>query len=659
MPNHSIVLVEKAWCQYVENGQIDLGILRPEVASSWQRCRNLKVDPFREAEGVVNQLELRERLYAKQRLITAARPFMENLYNFVRASGFQVILTDESGFLLDVLGDAGIVSKTRQVELCPGGDWSEASKGTNAIGTAIAERKPVQIHAWEHFSQQLHFLTCSAAPIFDSDGALLGVLDITGDYRYANSHTLGMVVAGVNAIENQLTLQRTTQKLYLAYRYSNAMLESMSDGLISIDNHGMITAINAKAAEIFGVTPGSAKGRHVAQVYKRPPLLQLLSDGIEYQNKEVIIERTGRKIHSSGSLIRDDSGNIIGAVAVFRENTNRLWTPTRRPAALPPQRYTFDDIIGQSSAITELKDWARLAAGSPSTVLIKGESGTGKELFAQAIHNASNRRDRPFVAINSAALPESLVESELFGHDEGAFTGSRKGGQAGKFEIAEGGTVFLDEIGDMPLGVQAKLLRVIQEKKVVRVGSAQERQVDIRIIAATHKDLYAEVRRGTFRQDLYYRLNVLEIRVPALRERLDDIPALTAHLVQKLTRSLDRSEIRTDAEFIDTLQTHSWPGNVRELENTLERAIVRVGEDGILKAEILDFPVPEELSASPAAGKVGAKSPAEIKSLRDSEKDLITEALDFYEGNIRKASAKLGIGRNTFYRKMKEYGISL
>jgi PAS domain S-box-containing protein len=660
MTNQSLVLVEKAWSQYVESGKIDPGILRPEVANSWQRCRSLKVDPFREADGGVNQLELRQRLYAKQRLMKAARPFMENLYHFVRASGFQVILTDEHGFLLDVLGDSDIVSQTRPVHLCPGGDWSEASKGTNAIGTAIAEGKPVQIHAWEHFSQQLHFLTCSAAPIFDADGSMLGVLDISGNYRFANSHTLGMVVAGVKAIENQLSLQHATQKLYLAYRYTNAMLESMSDGLLSIDTNGIITEINAKGAELFGITPGLAKGRHVAQVYKHPPVLQLLLDGVEYQNREVVIDRTGRKIHSSGSLIRDDSGGVIGAVAVFRENATRNSQPARRPA-LPPQRYTFDDIIGQSSAITELKEWARLAASSPSTVLIKGESGTGKELFAQAIHNASPRRDRPFVAINSAALPEALVESELFGHDEGAFTGSRKGGQAGKFEIAEGGTVFLDEIGDMPLGVQAKLLRVIQEKKVVRVGSSQERHVDIRIIAATHKDLHAEVRRGTFRQDLYYRLNVLEIRVPALRERLVDIPALTAHLIQKLAANLNRPEIRIDHNFLSTLQTHTWPGNVRELENTLERAIVRVGADGILKAEILDFPEGEseqQPGLSSIAGKSARRGDTEIKSLRDSEKDLIAEALAVYEGNIRKASAKLGIGRNTFYRKMKEYGIS-
>ncbi len=654
MPQRSLVLVEKAWIQYFEGGELDLKTVRPEVANSWQRCRNLKIDPFHETRGNINQLELHERLYAKQRLMKIARPFMENLYNFVRGSGFQVILTDEFGFLLDVLGDPEIVSQTRQLDLCPGGDWSEAVKGTNAIGTAIAERKPVQIHAWEHFSREHHFLTCSAAPIFDTDGTMIGVLDITGDYRVANPHTLGMVVAGVNAIENQLCLQRATHKLYMAYRYSNTLLESMSDGLISIDNNGLITEINAKAGEIFGVSAGSVKGRHVAQVYQRPPVLQLLIDGIEYVNKEMIVERTGRKIHTSGSLLRDDRGAIIGAVAVFRENTSRLLQSPRRPV-LPAQRYTFDDIIGQSSAITELKEWARLAASSPSTVLIKGESGTGKELFAQAIHNASARRDHPFIAINSAALPESLVESELFGHDEGAFTGSRKGGHAGKFEIAEGGTVFLDEIGDMPLGVQAKLLRVIQEKKVVRIGSAQERQVDIRIIAATHKDLHAEVQRGTFRQDLYYRLNVLEIRVPALRERLDDIPALTAHLTRQIVARLNRGEIRTDVHFLNTLMAHSWPGNVRELENTLERAIVRVGDDRVLRAEILDFAADENPSASPVAAK---RDTAAIKSLRDSEKELICDALAAYEGNIRQAAAKLGIGRNTFYRKMKEYGIS-
>jgi PAS domain S-box-containing protein len=659
MSFRSLVPMQKAWSQYLETNVLDLQILRPEVAGSWQRCRDLKVDPFRQAESGIDHVELKERLYKKQRLIKIARPFMENLYNFVKGSGFQVILTDESGFLLEARGDQDIVSRTKRVQLCPGGDWSEAAKGTNAIGTAIIEKRPVQIYAWEHYCQPHHFLTCSASPIFDGDGTMLGVLDISGDYRLANAHTLGMVVSAVNAIENQFRLQRASDKLYMAYRYSNILLENMSDGLISIDNNGIVTEINAKAGEIFDVSPTTAKGRHVSNISRGATVLQVLCEGAERESKDTIIEKLGKKIHSSASLLRDDGGRIIGTVAVFREIYNRQ--AARRPS-LPSHRYTFDDIVGDSLPIHNLKEWAKLASASPSTVLIKGESGTGKELFAHAIHNASPRKDHPFIAINCAALPENLIESELFGHEEGSFTGSKKGGQAGKFEIADGGTIFLDEIGDMPLSVQTKLLRVIQERKVARVGSAHERPVDIRIIAATHKDLSAEVQKGHFRLDLYYRLNVLEVRIPSLRERMDDLPALTRHLVNKLAARCTRTSIRIDDSFLQKLQSHNWPGNVRELENTIERAIIRAGAADVLTDKLLDFGGNElatavaACEAIPAGGK--KKITSEIRPLKEVERAMIAEALEFYEGNIQKTAAKLGIGRNTLYRKMKEYGIT-
>ncbi|OHB25807.1 MAG: sigma-54-dependent Fis family transcriptional regulator [Desulfuromonadaceae bacterium GWB2_53_15] len=654
MAHHSLVTIQKAWNGYIENGVLDVQQLRPEVANSWKRCRNLNVNPFQEVDGYINQLELRERLYNKQHLLKVARPFMDSLYNFVKGSGFQVVLTDEHGFLLEVLGDNEIVSRTQNVHLCPGGNWSEAVKGTNAIGTAIIEKKPVQIYAWEHYCQPHHFLTCSAAPIFDQDGELIGVLDISGDYRVANAHTLGMVVAAVNAIENQFRLLKATDKLYMAYRYSNALLENMSDGLISINNNGIVTEINAKGGEIFGVNPALVKGRHVDQIFNaRASILQVLSDGAGYEDREIIIEKMGKKIYSSASLLRDDAGGVIGAVAVFREMNNRQLV--KRPTILHSHCYTFDDIIGESMAMVAHKTWARLAAASSSTVLINGESGTGKELFAQAIHNASPRKDRQFIAINCAALPENLIESELFGYEEGTFTGAKRGGQAGKFEIADGGTIFLDEIGDMSLSVQAKLLRVIQEKKVARIGSASERPVDIRIIAATHKDLAAEVQQGNFRQDLYYRLNVLEIRVPSLRERTEDLPLLTEHLTRKIAAKLGRTEIRIQDGFLREIQLHSWPGNIRELENAIERAIIRAREGGLLTAELLDFHSQEPSQAAP----IQEAKPTRIKSLREAEKDNISEALAFYEGNILKAAAKLGIGRNTLYRKMKEYDIYL
>jgi PAS domain S-box-containing protein len=651
MSPHTLVATQDTWSLYFEENILDLQQLRPEVANSWQRCRNLRVNPYQEEECFVNQSELRERLYDKQQLLKVARPFMDHLYDFVEGSGFQVVLTDEHGNLLDVLGDNDIVSRTKQVLLCPGGNWSEAAKGTNAIGTAIVERRPVQIYAWEHYCKPHHFLTCSAAPIFDPEGELIGILDISGDYRVANSHTLGMVVAVVNAVENQLQLLRATGRLYSAYRYSNALLEHMSDGLISIDTNGIITEINAKGAALFGVNPARAKGRHVEQVCSaRTPMLKILSDGEEYENREIIIEKVGRKIYSSASLLRDDAGAVIGAVAVFREmDTHQA---PKRPTVVRSHCYTFDDIVGESPALACAKQWALLAADSPSTVLINGESGTGKELFAQAIHSASPRRELQFIALNCAALPENLIESELFGYEEGAFTGARRGGQAGKFEVADGGTIFLDEIGDMALSVQAKLLRVIQEKRVSRIGSCREKQVDIRIIAATNKDLQAEVTKGNFRQDLYYRLNVLGMRIPALRERAGDLGLLMHHLVHKLGLKLGKSELLIEAGFLRKIESHSWPGNIRELENALERAIIRSGTQGFLSSDLLDFDCAPEPTA-PAESK-----PSAITSLRDSEKRLISEALSLYDGNIQKASAQLGIGRNTLYRKIKEYDIS-
>ncbi|UFS69211.1 sigma-54-dependent Fis family transcriptional regulator [Geomonas sp. RF6] len=649
MSSQSLAILQKAWSLFVEDNILDVQQLRPEVANSWQRCRNLNINPYLEPETRVDQLELRERLFKKQHLLKVARPFLDNLYNFVKGSGFQVVLADENGYLLEVLGDNDIVARTRQVLLCPGGNWNETMKGTNAIGTAVVEKKPVQIYAWEHYCKPHHFLTCSAAPIFDPDGELMAVLDISGDYRVANAHTLGMAVAAVNAIENQLRLLKATDKLFMAYRYSNALLEHMSDGLISINNNGIVTEINAKGAEIFGVSPAQVKGRHVDTIYNaRSTLLKVLSDGTEYDDREIILEKLGRKIYSSASLLRDDAGGVIGAVAVFREHHGRQ--PSRqRATVVHSHSYTFDDIVGESPAVVAAKEWARLAAASPSTVLITGESGTGKELFAQSIHNASQRSDRQFIALNCAALPENLIESELFGYEEGTFTGAKRGGQQGKFEIADGGTIFLDEIGDMSLNVQAKLLRVIQEKKVARIGSCNEKLVDIRIIAATHKDLSQEVQKGNFRQDLYYRLNVLGIHIPALRERPEDFGLLTRHLVQKISTKIGK-DVQIHDTFLKKIQGHSWPGNIRELENAVERAIIRCGVDGVLTGDLLDCGT--TLKPKPEVRKT------EITSLRDAEKGMIYEVLTFYQGNIQKASTMLGIGRNTLYRKMKEYGIS-
>jgi transcriptional regulator of acetoin/glycerol metabolism len=652
MPAETAIRTREAWDRYVANDAGGLQLVRPEVATSWQRCRGLGVNPYQEPETSLDPADLHQRLHLRRNLLTLARPFMENLYNFVRGSGFEVILTDDAGILLNTLGDNDIVDRSREVHLCPGSDWSEAIRGTNAIGTAIVEKRPVQIYAWEHYCQPHHFLTCSAAPIFDVDGAILGVLDVSGDYRFANPHTLGMVVAAVNAIESQLRVQRMTNKLYRSYRYSNILLENMSDGLISIDNHGIVTELNARGAELLGVKPALAKGCHVSGIHDAgPAILPVLSAGPEQEETSVLVHRLGRELRSSASRLRDENGTIIGAVAVLHDPGRQ---PLRRLSAKRCPGYTFDDIVGRSPAIVALKDWARLAAASPFTVLISGETGTGKELFAQAIHADSPRADRPFIAINCGAMPEYLVESELFGYEEGAFTGASKGGKPGKFECADGGTVFLDEIGDMPLSTQMKLLRVIQERKISRVGSLHEKQVDVRIVVATNKDLLAEVKRGNFREDLYYRLNVLVIHVPPLREHMEDVPLLATHLARKVALRFAKTPARLSEDFLRKLQLHNWPGNIRELENVIERAVLHAGTDGVLNSvlegDVVDLPLHAEIAVE--------SKPPDVRPLHESEKDLVLQALAANHGEIKKTAAALQIGRNTLYRKLKEYGVA-
>jgi len=660
MPPHLITLGKKAWELYLEKEVVDSRLVRAAVANSWQRCRELNVNPLLSAVSRSDEgaRSLEERLFEKRQLIRIARPFMKDLYGFFSGSEFQVVLTDELGFLLEVVGDKAIVSRTREVHLCPGANWSEAKKGTNAIGTALVERAPIQIFAWEHFCEENQFLTCSAAPISDPEGKVIGCIDLSGDCREANPHTMGMVVAAVRAIENQLRLEQATHKLFAASRYSSALLHGIADGLVAIDRNGIVTDINARGGEIFGVSPSSARGRALTQVCSVDlPMLHVLKSGKDYENQEIVINNLGKRIRSSASPLRDENGGIVGAVAFFQEMKDRS---TKASPIVYCHRHSFEDIEGESPGIKAAKDWAILASSCTSTVLILGESGTGKELFANAIHNASSRGHGPFIAINCAAIPESLIESELFGYVDGSFTGARKGGKAGTFEMANGGSIFLDEIGEMSLSVQSKLLRVLQERKVSRVGSSQEIEVDIRIIAATHRDLNKDVEAGRFREDLYYRLAVLEVRVPPLRERPEDIPLLVRRLMTKISMRLDRPPVDIDAECLHRMSVYPWPGNVRAMENVLERALVRMGDAHVLKLEHLGLPAVGSLPVTdPNLNlRVGKECTAPaIKSLRDVERDAIAEALSACCGNIKKTAAHLGIARNTLYRKMEDYDL--
>jgi transcriptional regulator of acetoin/glycerol metabolism len=590
MSEHLLTQGRKAWQQYFEKDVLDSRVVRGAIASSWQRCRNLNVNPLLTSGSDIEELHLLEqRRYEKEQLIRIARPFLRDLSFFVSGSNFQVILTDENGVLLEIAGDERAAARAREVHLCAGANWSEASRGTNAIGTAIIEKSPVQIHAWEHFREENQFLTCSAAPIIDPLGNIVGVIDLSGDYRHANPHTLGMVVAAVRAIENQLRLEQAMNRLSVASRYSSALVRGFTDGLVAVNTEGIVTEINARGGEIFGINSTFAKGHSLEQLCQGEiPILQVVKNGKDYKNQEFILSPSGRRIQSSGSVLRDEDGSILGAVAFFRELQNHQ-APRLSPVFYC-HRYAFEDIVGDSLPMQKAKDWASLATTCTSTVLILGESGTGKEIFANAIHNASSRSRGPFLAINCAAMPESLIESELFGYNDGSFTGAKKGGQAGKFEMANGGTIFLDEIGEMSVSMQSKLLRVLQERTVSRIGSSQEINVDVRIIAATHCDLSKDVEAGRFREDLYYRLAVLEVKIPPLRERIEDIPALARCLIGKISTRLERPPVEASLEFLQKLASYSWPGNVREMENVLERTLIHTRGCTALTADPLSCP---------------------------------------------------------------------
>jgi PAS domain S-box-containing protein len=658
MSPRNVATGKKAWERYLEADVVDQRIVRAEVASSWKRCRALRVDPLRPPGQDEDQSHLlKDRLLQKQQLIRVARPFLRDLSQFVSGSQFQVILADEDGLLLEALGDARILVRTKRVNLCPGMSWSEAAKGTNAIGTALVERRPVQICAWEHFCEGNHFLTCSAAPISDPAGRLVGVLDVSGECRHFSPHTMGMVVAAARAIEFQLQLDQASHRLHALTRYSEALTHGTSDGLIAVDREGIITEVNTRGGEILGLAPSRAKGSSLREVCgERAPLLRALARGEEPGAEDVLVDGQGRRVRGATATLRDERGAFAGALALFRDVAERRHE--RRTPTVRVGRYHLEDIVGGSPAIAAARESARQAAASSSTVLILGESGSGKELFVNAIHDASDRSGGPLVAINCASLPESLIESELFGYAEGSFTGARKGGQAGKFELASGGTIFLDEIGDMSLSVQAKLLRVLQERTVSRIGSAAEVPVDIRVVAATHRDLRVEAERGTFREDLYYRLAVLEIVVPPLRDRLEDIPLLAERIAIKLTSRLERGPVRIEEAFARKLCSYGWPGNVRELENVIERAINRAGSGGVLSVDLLELPSDRHPRAPPLAPPPREAAGAQVRPLRELEREAVAEALSSCGGNVLRAAAKLGIGRNTLYRKIERYHLA-
>ncbi|NWJ40290.1 MAG: sigma-54-dependent Fis family transcriptional regulator [Geothrix sp.] len=653
------------WDRFIRAGKIEPGALGPELEASWHRCKAAGVDPLAgRSTLVLGSAAFAALAERKQDLIRVAKPFMENLYSLVAGSSFVVLLFDEQGYLLEAVGDQDRILASQDLNLNKGALWAEGEVGTNGAGTPLVLGRPFQVSGAEHYCQKHHRWTCSGAPIFDPRGKTIGLLDMTGPVDETHIHTLGLVMAAVQAIQHELKLGQKNQELTLLNNRLSSILFTVTDGVLVLDVDGVLSQINPVAERLLGVSNPQAAGKRMTDlVQDLGPIRELLEWGQEFLDREMELKSSRGAIQCivSGKPILDEGGLLKGAV-LFVNPINKIKRLINRFSGAQAT-FRFEDILGQGESLQRAVQQGQLASANESNVLLTGESGTGKEMFAHAIHNQSERRKGPFVAVNCGAIPRELIASELFGYQDGAFTGAARGGRPGKFELASGGTLFLDEIGDMPLEQQIALLRVLQDRTITRLGGDRSFVVDVRIICATHKDLREEIRKGTFRQDLYYRLNVSMIKLPPLREHPEDIPELLEAFMYKFAARKGVSNLRIDPRVIGILQGYAWPGNIREFQNVVERMIHSVQGTELslndIPDEILRVPDPPlPMAASQSPGHTRSAGPASLREqLLAEERETIQASLRTWKGNMSKAAQELGMARNTLYRKVQKLGI--
>jgi transcriptional regulator with PAS, ATPase and Fis domain len=576
---------------------------------------------------------------------------MGHLHKFTEGSGFVFVLADSEGYVLTRVGDNQAYEFANISNLIDGANWSEQVMGTTAGCLAQILAKPVQLFGYESYCRVTAFTCGSTCPIFDEEDKVIGTLNAAGPYHLFNTHTMGMVVAASRAIERQMALHNAYQQSEMANLYKTTIMESMSEGVLTLDREGRVTHINLIAAQSLGVDYRNSIGANLRDLMlpENELFFSDLAGNKSLCDETRLIRRNNGavKLAVSCTPLTNKNRKILGTTVILRpiQQYKRLIERVSGARA----KITFNDIVGQSSELKLALKFAEIAAKSSSNVLLLGESGVGKEMFAQAIHNASNRSKEPFFAINCAALPRELISSELFGYEEGAFTGARKGGNPGKFELADQGTIFLDEIGEMPLDLQGLLLRFLEEGTLVRLGGKEIIPVDVRIIAATNKNLLEEVKKGNFRLDLYYRLEVINIKIPPLRERKDDIPRLVEHLIKTIAPKLGKEITHIGDNAMNMLLNYEWPGNVRELNNVIERAI-NLAEGNLLTLDAFALEVKK-----PAVTESPKWRESFNKDLMEAQ--LIKDCLLKNNGSKTLAAKELGMSRSSIYRKMLKYSL--
>lgn len=605
-------------------------VVRREILDSWSRCQTIGLNPEQQhARTALTSFEL-DKLLSESTLYRAAKPIIDHIYGTLIGTGYLITLNDETGRMIYLKGEPEMIRKVEKVNFLPGMDWSENAAGTNAIGTSIVAKMPIQVFSAEHFCEGFHPMTCSSAPIFHPySKKVLGAIDFTGLWPSTQPHTLGLAVSLAQMIEQQLLVMDRQKYNLLEEYYQDCIRKWKDQPLIVFSKDHVLVNGNNNLLHALQITKERKHEAHLK-------IKKFLGNPLKYVSK-----LEGYQFIKIKPIVIDDQE--IGYVAMF----NHLKGAT--VSSLSPSR--THPVIGKSPEISIILHKGQQIAAIDTPILVTGETGTGKELVARYIHEVSPRKDQPFVAINCGAIQKELIGSELFGYESGTFTGGKKEGKRGKFEEANGGTIFLDEIGEMPLDLQVHLLRVLQEKEITRLGSSKTIKINVKIIGATNRNLVEMIEEGLFRKDLFFRLNVISLRVPSLRDRKEDILPICEYYLSLYAKKYHKpSSVHLSEKTKEFFLSYSWPGNIRELRNAIEHAVIF--SDSL---EIARNHLPDYLGNIKSKQSLDPQMHSSLTVIEKTEMHQIRELLIETDWNISAVARELNIARTTLYRKMKKY----
>jgi len=643
----NVAIIRRAREDLLTHGVMPTGLVNETIIRSWQRSAERGIGMERGETRCIPRYDLMQRRDKHHTLLLRSQPVMENLYHEICGTSSMVLLADSDGVILHSIGDPDFVDQAQKVYLKPGGIWSEGVNGTNAIGTALEEQAPVHVHSSEHFIDKNRFLSCSATPIFDPRGAVLGALDVSGDYRSHQRHTTALVRLSAQIIENQMFAPEFPHDIVINFHLKPEFIGTLYEGIAVFSPQGEFVAANRSALLQFGLDRFRMAEHRFSSLF-RLSLPKLLEQARMQHHPVLHLPlRSGVEVFA-----RVWPGNSISPVTRLPIAATPSNASTSLTSGTGEQGLLRDLELGDRK-MQSLIGKAMKVIGHDIPIMIEGESGTGKELLARALHQAGPRSAGPFIPVNCASIPEGLIESELFGYQEGAFTGAKRKGHIGKIREADTGTLFLDEIGEMPLQLQARLLRVLQDRMVTPLGGTGSHQVNLTVICATNRRIRDAVAAGMFREDLYYRLNGMMLTLPRLREREDKL-LLAGKILENLCGAARYVAIHP--EVVQIFDQHPWPGNIRQMHNVLRTAVALLGDRNEITIDDLSEDFLEQ--AGPTAEReqeaqqqaTGKRSEA---LLAEMEARHIWSTLDQTGGNIAAAARIMGIGRNTLYRKMR------